>query len=205
VAVGRQHDYQPSLDAGGSHLCCRNWCSVRQSAVCQWRHLASTGSRLRRKQAARDAGSARTTARPKGLLDVARRGLAVVQVSARPDSAVGGDGRQAMLYFVGHCGLSAYKLRQEEIVPLYHTLTARLGIRSRSAVMTNVVSCPGSLPPSSRICDAHLSGFVPRSFRRRFPRRALSVLCGIARCRAGGVARALWALRLVGALKPSVL
>jgi hypothetical protein len=23
-----------SLDAGGSHLCCRNWCSVRQPAVC---------------------------------------------------------------------------------------------------------------------------------------------------------------------------
>src|SRR4029077_13145635 len=31
-----------------------------------------------------------------------------------------------------------------EIVPLYRlTLTARLGIRSRSAVMTNVVSCRG--------------------------------------------------------------
>ena len=48
--------------------------------------------------------------------------------------------------------------------------------------------------PSSRICDARLSGFVPRSFRRRFSRRALSVLCGIARSRAGGVARALWAV-----------
>jgi hypothetical protein len=93
------------------------------------------------------------------------------------------------------CGCSAYKLRQEGIVPLYRlTLTTRLGIRSRSAVMATVVSCPRLLPPSSRISDAHLSGFVPRSFRRRFPRRALSVLCGIARGRAGGVARALWAV-----------
>ena len=56
----------------------------------------------RAKQAARDAGSAHTTATPKALTAVARRVWAVVQVGACGNSAAGWWARQATLYVVGH-------------------------------------------------------------------------------------------------------
>ena len=50
-----RHDCRPSPAAGGSHLFCRNKCSVRQHAACRLMRLAPTGSLRQRKPVARDA------------------------------------------------------------------------------------------------------------------------------------------------------
>jgi hypothetical protein len=81
---------------------------------------APTGRLRRRKQAARDAGNARTTARPKASLDVTRLGLVVARVRAccriRPE---GGEDVKQRYMLLGMCGRSTYKLTWEEIVALY--------------------------------------------------------------------------------------
>jgi len=91
----------PSLDAEQSHLCCRNWCNPRQPVAYRWRLPAPIGWPRRRKQAGRDAGSARTKATPKALLAVARR--AEIHLHAwLGNSAAWWHAGQAMLDIVGN-------------------------------------------------------------------------------------------------------